>query len=241
LCQVTPTKGLLKTPGSTNKRKSVCFVDKRNELAHCVSRNDDPDFQPGIIRAPVLNLEEPPSKTSKNKRTVDAANRSPDVRGGKRRRVEATSYAGVTIAKHCNGVSYIELQNNAPGVEDIEEFFVDAANKLFADILAGTAMTPEKYMADGRWVGTTPGKFKAPKQPQQNPKRKSTGEERTWAEETSAKVAPKTAQKGPAPVAEPWATGTAKAVLAMDEPTPKEVLAVQEQVKAGAAFLFQVR
>jgi hypothetical protein len=239
MCQVTPTKGLLKTPGSTSKRKSVCFVDKRNELAHCLSRNDDPDFQPGIIRTPALNLEEP-SKTSKNKRTVDAANRSPDVRGGKRRRVEASTYAGVTIAKHCNGVSYIELQNDAPGVQDIEEYFVDAANKLFADILAGTAMTPEKYMAQGRWVAHTPGKFKAPKQSQPDAKRKSTGEERTWAEETFAKVAPKTAHKGPAPVAEPWATGTAKTVLATEEPTPKEVIAVQEQVKAATAFLFQV-
>ncbi len=220
----------------------MCFVDKRNELAHYI-RNDDPDFQPGIIRAPSFNLEEP-SKTSKNKRTVEAANRSPDVRGGKRRRVEASTYAGVTIAKHCNGVSYIELQNDAPGAQDIEEFFMDAANKLFADILEGTASTPEKYMSQGRWVSHTPGKFKPAKSSnaakQANSRRKSAGEERAWAEETFAQVAPKTTHKPRATVTESWAAGTAKAVLATEQPTEKEVLAVQEQVKAAAAFLFKV-
>lgn len=37
----------------------------------------------------------------------------------------------------------------------------DPFHRLFADILAGTATTPEKYMAQGKWVQHTPGKFKA--------------------------------------------------------------------------------
>lgn len=51
----TPMKGLLKTPNSTSKRKSVCFVDKRNETAF-FTRNDDPDFVPVSAAARVAAL-----------------------------------------------------------------------------------------------------------------------------------------------------------------------------------------
>ena len=43
-------QGLLKTPNSVNKRRSVCFVDHRNETAYLASASNDPDFIPGIIR-----------------------------------------------------------------------------------------------------------------------------------------------------------------------------------------------
>lgn len=44
-------KGLLKTPGSIKKSAGprLVFVDHRNELAE-YTRNDDPDFEPGIRR-----------------------------------------------------------------------------------------------------------------------------------------------------------------------------------------------
>ena len=187
----TKTKGLLKTPNSVNKRRSVCFVDHRNETAYLASNSKNgEEWIPGIVRvktpqpkfddkSPDKGTEEgapgpvQAKSTSKGKaksapspgKRVEGGKRterdsmSPSTqnpRGSKRRRIEASTYAGVTIShkvsKDGNSASYVQLENDAPGVEDIEAFFLDAANRMFADLLAGTAGTPGKYYAGAKGV-----------------------------------------------------------------------------------------
>ena len=188
-------QGLLKTPNSVNKRRSVCFVDHRNETAYLASASNDPDFIPGIIRVKTPQPKfddkaksaaeeeeeamdeevQDESKQGKGKgkgkapaspaKRVEAGKRgerealSPsgqNPRGSKRRRVEPSTYAGVTIArkvgKDGSSASYVQLADDAPCIEDIEAYFLDAANSMFADLMADSLQTPGKYFAGGKWA-----------------------------------------------------------------------------------------
>jgi hypothetical protein len=182
LC-VTFSQGLLKTPNSVNKRRSVCFVDHRNETAYLASNSSDPDFIPGIVRiktpqpkfpdkvkeetkASMSKLGPSPAKRVEGGKRSEREATSPlgqNPRSSKRRRVEPTTYAGVTISrtvgKDGSSASYVELSDDAPGVEDIEAFFLDAANRMFADLMSGTVQTPDKYYAGGKWAGYPAGNF----------------------------------------------------------------------------------
>jgi hypothetical protein len=44
----------------------------------------------------------------------------------------------------------VQLSDDAPGVEDIEAYFLDAANRMFGDLMSGTTQTPERYVASGQ-------------------------------------------------------------------------------------------
>ena len=44
----------------------------------------------------------------------------------------------------------MQLSDDAPGVEDIEAYFLDAANRMFGDLMSGTTQTPERYVASGQ-------------------------------------------------------------------------------------------
>ena len=184
-------QGLLKTPASVNKRRSVCFVDHRNEMAYLASASNDPDFIPGIIRVktpqPKFDVKSPtqeemdisisscageastsiceagkskakpapsPSKRVEGGKRGERESQTPggqNPRCSKRRRVEPTTYAGVTICRKVGkDISYVQLSDDAPGVEDIEAYFLDAANRMFGDLMSGTTQTPERYVASGR-------------------------------------------------------------------------------------------
>jgi hypothetical protein len=186
--QPTPrSKGLLKTPGSTSKQRSVVFVDDRggelNEVAYLASASNDPDFVPGIIRMPTPGRPTPgkpaptvpaspspgasaskaPSSASKiaaptlpappappaaaaaasaRKRGTEEADRSPSGAASKRRKIGSPAKAATAIVQAAGGACYVQLGAGAPVLDDIEDYFLAAANSLFADILANTAKSP---------------------------------------------------------------------------------------------------
>ena len=176
-------KGLLKTPNSVNKRRSVCFVDHRNETAYLASNSNDADFIPGIVRVktpqPKFDAKSPEQAVvAKGKgkaapspvKRVEAGKRNErgaetpsaqNPRDSKRRRVEPQTYAGVTIshkiAKDGTSASYVQLSDDSPGLEDIEAYFLDAANRMFADLLSGS--TPDKHLAGSKWASYPSGNF----------------------------------------------------------------------------------
>jgi hypothetical protein len=236
-----------------NKRRSVCFVDHRNETAYLASASNDPDFIPGIIRvktpqpkfeaegkSPAMEAEmevvDEPANGKKVKakaapspaKRVEAGKRSQresvspagqNPRGSKRRRVEPSTYAGVTISrkigKDGSSASYVQLADDAPGIEDIEAYFLDAANRMFGDLMAGTMHTPDKYFAAGKWAEHPAGNF---------------------TKAASSKQASGSAGAAPEPE---WAEQIAQTLTGTATPSKQEKAIVQEHVEQAAGFLFK--
>jgi len=217
--QPTPrTKGLLKTPNSTSKRKSVIFVDNRNETAYLASASNDPDFIPGIIRMPTPGRPTPAraatgttpaptasaAKSSSKKRTTGEAERSPQGTASKRRKIgDPGPPPTTTVVMAASGAQIVTLAGAAPACEDIEDYFLHAANALFADILAGTARTPERYYGKGSASKGSAGK----------------------------------ADKSPAKAE--WADSAARTLFGTDKPSPAQTAAVERRFTEATGFLFQ--
>eukprot|EP00960_Hanusia_phi_P030156 748412-Hanusia_phi.AAC.1 len=136
----TPKKSLLKTPGSVSKRRSVCFIDGRNETAYLASASDDLDFVPGIIRVSSKVTEdeatdEPSEKSMvsvNRKRPAILIESSPNPRMSKKRRIRSDDQDRVRLIPSANdtAVHYIEMINDAPGMLDIKEYFQRAAEQM---------------------------------------------------------------------------------------------------------------
>jgi len=258
-------KGLLKTPQSVNKRRSVCFVDHRNETAYLNSNPHDSEWIPGVTRVktpqPKFDAKSPekdeemeeeemdveemdveemdveetagakgkkgkatpsPNKRVEGGKRAQRGSQSPgqNPRGGKRRRVEPTTYAGVTISrtlgKDGSEASYVELADDAPGIEDIEAYFMDAANRMFSDLMEGTTQTPDKYFAAGRWASHPTGNF---------PKVAS-GKKRTSASDDME-------QDGA------WVDEVTKCLTGTATPSKNDKDVVKSHVAEAAGFLFK--
>jgi len=149
--------------------------------------------------------------------SVSPAGQNPH--GSKRRRVEPSTYAGVTISrkigKDGSSASYVQLADDAPGIEDIEAYFLDAANRMFGDLMAGTMHTPDKYFAAGKWAAHPAGNF-----PKVASGKKASG------------------SAGAAPEAE-WAQQVAQTLTGTATPTKQDKVIVQEHVEQAAGFLFK--
>ncbi|EKX37864.1 hypothetical protein GUITHDRAFT_144688 [Guillardia theta CCMP2712] len=149
---MTPKKGVLKTPGSVSKRRSVCFIDGRNETAYLASASDDLDFVPGIIRVSskvrpeeVANRKPATMMGEVNrKRSAVSTETSPNPRVTKKRKVESTDHDRIKLISSPNrGVHYIQMCNDGPAMLEIKDFFETASGKMYSDLI-GVAIQGSK-------------------------------------------------------------------------------------------------